>query len=356
MEEDGQIGYSLLVRNTVGQLVIGQDLVIRIAPKTPISNLFGMLEFAYNLKSFHFGSGLVDVEGVADLYERLAAVLCRRVLDRVRRGLYARYVERNESLGYVTGRLDIRASSRLLSSGAPLVHCELYEHTYDIDENQILAWTTRLLTLANLARDDVRHLSRSAYRALRGHVATRSFRASDCIGRTYDRLSDDYRPLHALCRFFIEHLGPGMEHGKQDVMPYTVDMPRLFESFIAQWLIEHVPDSVKVSIQHQLKLSGNSAAPWLVDILITDTTTSRPVAVLDTKYTRDATPSAEDIQQAVAYAVEVRTNKAFLVYPMAAVRPLDVRVGDVQVRSVHFDLSGKLTTGGYGLLSQLGLS
>ena len=78
--------------------------------------------------------------------------------------------------------------------------------------------------------------------------------------------------------------------------------------------------------------------------------------MLDTKYTRDATPTAEDIQQAVAYAVEVRTNKAFLVYPMAAVRPLDVRVGDVQVRSVHFDLAGTLTTGGHGLLSQLGVN
>jgi 5-methylcytosine-specific restriction enzyme subunit McrC len=44
--------YGLRSRGWVGQIPIGDDLLVRISPKVPIDNLFRMLEVAYNLRSF----------------------------------------------------------------------------------------------------------------------------------------------------------------------------------------------------------------------------------------------------------------------------------------------------------------
>ena len=39
-------------RGWIGAIPIGDNLLIRVQPKVPIANLFGMLEVAYNLRSF----------------------------------------------------------------------------------------------------------------------------------------------------------------------------------------------------------------------------------------------------------------------------------------------------------------
>ena len=49
---------------------------------------------------------------------------------------------------------------------------------------------------------------RHAYRTIQGLVTLAPFNARACVGRLYNRLNDDYEPLHALCRFFLEHSGP----------------------------------------------------------------------------------------------------------------------------------------------------
>jgi len=74
----------------VGHIPVGDDLLVRILPKVPISNLFGMLEVAYNLRSFRILDGEIGIESIEDLYERIVSILARRVLDRARKGLYAR--------------------------------------------------------------------------------------------------------------------------------------------------------------------------------------------------------------------------------------------------------------------------
>lgn len=162
--------------------------------------------------------------------------------------------------------------------------------------------------------------------------------------------------MHALCRFFIDNLGPGVSHGRQELMPYTVDMPRLFEAFVAEWLRLYGPHTFVYSKQHKLKLSGSQSIEWAVDILVSDRQSGNPIAVIDTKYKRQSIPSPADIQQVVAYAVEARTNLAFLIYPTSDIVPLKVNVGDVEVRAAHFDVEKDLTGAGSRLLVELGLT
>ena len=88
-------------------------------------------------------------------------------------------------------------------------------------------------------------------------------------------------------------------------------------------------------------------------MVLFDIHTEKSVAVLDTKYKRTSLPSQSDIQQIVAYAVEMRTTKAILIYPVETISPVDLMVGDINVRSLYFDLNTDLDQSGKALLGIL---
>ena len=60
--------YELSCINWVGQVPVGRDLTIRVAPKVPIANLFWMLDLAYSFK---------NLETWEDRIEKVAFELCR---------------------------------------------------------------------------------------------------------------------------------------------------------------------------------------------------------------------------------------------------------------------------------------
>ena len=74
--------WTLTVPNVVGQIRVGRDCLLRMAPKVAVSNIFAMLELAYQLESFRFETGVVSVESIADIYDRLANILALRVISR----------------------------------------------------------------------------------------------------------------------------------------------------------------------------------------------------------------------------------------------------------------------------------
>jgi hypothetical protein len=77
---------------------------------------------------------------------------------------------------------------------------------------------------------------RRAFRNLIGNVSLGPKSARDCVGRFYHRLNDDYQPMHGLARFLIEHSGPSAHAGEHEFLPFAVEMPTLFEAFVAEWL------------------------------------------------------------------------------------------------------------------------
>ena len=72
--------------------------------------------------------------------------------------------------------------------------------------------------------------------------------------------------------------------------------------------------------------------------MIQDVNTGAPVAVMDTKYKVGEFPAEADLQQVVAYAVEMGASRAFLVYPSSAGANLRARVGHIMVEGLVFDI------------------
>lgn len=336
----------------VGQLPILSDLLIRIAPKIPITNIFGMLEYAYNLKSFKLFEGMVDVTVIEDLFERLAAILARRVLGRVRKGLYSSYIKEEDDLPFVRGRIGIAPTVRGMLRGATTLWCQYEEHTADVQDNRILAWTLYCLRKLQFKRQSVQRDVRQAYLALAGTVTVTPANARECIDRFYHRLNDDYEPMHGLCRLFLEQLGPGIDAGEHVFLPYIVDMPILFETFVAQWLREHVPSELQVTPHYRVKLDANVNLIFDMDIVIRSKTTGQVLAILDTKYKRAAQPDAKDISQVTTYALQMKAPKAILIYPSLQTQPIEVQIGEISVQSLTFDIS-RDDLGGDAFLSKL---
>ncbi len=95
----------LKAQGWVGHIPLERDFGIALRPKVPLGRLFEMLEVAYRLKGFRFLEGAVDCASVSAYYDRLAAVLAKRTLDRGRKGYFRQYVGHWEHLPYICGRM-----------------------------------------------------------------------------------------------------------------------------------------------------------------------------------------------------------------------------------------------------------
>lgn len=335
----------------VGFLPVSKELGLDIRPKVPISNLLRMFEFAYGLRSIEFHEEVAGCTTIADFYSRLAALLSRRVLLRARRGLFRGYVGVSDDVAAIRGRVDIR--SHVAAPWESRVPCHFEEHTPDLVENQILAWTlSRIIQNVSLA-DAARPVVRSAYRAVRAAATPRPFLARDCVDRLYNRLNTDYEPLHLLCRFFLEHTGPTMTDGEKSTVPFVVNVARLFELFVAEWLQAHLPSRFVLRWQDRASLGTDDLLQFNIDMVLYDREEHRDIAVIDAKYKLPDHPSTEDVAQVTLYAQLRNCRDAILIYPSRPAKPVDATTSHHRIRTLWFGLEGDLETQGKTLCSML---
>lgn len=323
----------------VGYIPLTEELGLRLSPKegVTISNIFRMLEYAYDLKSFELQSGLVDLEFVEDLYERLAGILARRILDRGRKGYYRAYQSQSDRLSCVRGRIDLKRACSAPWQALPFCHFE--EHTADVQDNRILAWTLFQILRSGICSNRTLPSVRQAYRKLAHSATIEPCLPCDCVKRFYSRLNQDYEPMHALCRFFLECQGPGHEAGDREMIPFLVNMNSLFELFVARWLEKNL-NGVRYSVQCQeeVLIDPHLNINFRIDLSIFDSESQTCAFVMDTKY-KVGNPTADDIEQVAAYAEAKRCKEAILIYPEFSGHRLDGIVGDIRVRSATFSLS-----------------
>jgi 5-methylcytosine-specific restriction enzyme subunit McrC len=339
--------WELVSKGWVGHIPLTPDLHLALEPKLPIANLFRMLEYAYRL--LDLPRGIVSTDSLQELFENVAIILARRVLERARKGLYRAYVPYEERMDYVRGRMDVRRMAQTPWDAS--VACRYQQHTADIEDNHIIAWTLYSIVRSNLCSEERQSVVRQAFRQLQHLTSVQRASASGCLGRNYHRLNDDYRLLHGLCHFFLDNSGPTHQYGKHTMMPFMVNMARLFEEFVARWLAAHLPWNWRLETQYRVPLDQAGAMHFDIDLVLWDVQSDRPICVLDTKYkTAETSP---DISQIISYAEAVGCRHAILIYPMPLKEPLEGRAGDIRFRSMTFDLNTDLDGAGKALVDEL---
>jgi 5-methylcytosine-specific restriction enzyme subunit McrC len=348
--------WRLTAQGWVGHIPLTSDFHIALRPKVKLGNLLRMLEYAYDLKSFRFLSGLVDCQTLLEFYERLAEILAHRILNRGRQGFYCTYIPKTEHLPYVRGRIDVRLL--VTRPWDTKIQCHYEEHTADVEENQILAWTLWCIARSGLCTERVMPTVRRAYHLLQGLVTLQPCNPRSCIGRQYNRLNEDYRPLHALCRFFLEQIAPSHETGTNTTLPFLVNMSQLYERFVAEWLKAHqktalLMQALDIQSQERIYLGQGKTLYFDIDLVLYDMTTGIARYVLDTKYKAASKPATADINQMVAYAEAKGCQEAILIYPAPLAESLNIKVGSIRIRSLTFSLAGDLEQAGYRFLQDL---
>jgi 5-methylcytosine-specific restriction enzyme subunit McrC len=339
--------WELISLGWVGHIPLTPALHFHLQPRAPLGNLFRMLAFTCGLHEADFLPGLVQSDSLRDFYEQLARRLAAGVLARRRRGLYRAYVRQEETLPYVRGRL----RQQRARPWQPELDCIYEEDTVDVADNQLLALALRRIATSGLCGEAVQASVRQAFHGLPGITPAAADAAA--TGRRYHRLNADYAPLHALCHFFLTHTGPGHHTGEQQMLPFLVHMPRLYEQFVARWLQQRLPPPWRLRAQEQVAVGEAGARlDFTLDMVLYDGADQARV-VLDTKYKTE--PTVADIHQIVTYAELRHCPEAMLVYPQALRQPLDVQIGHVRLRAITFGLEADLETEGRAFLAALGL-
>jgi 5-methylcytosine-specific restriction enzyme subunit McrC len=341
--------WKLVSLGWVGSMPLSSNLRIRLKPKVPLSNLFGMLEVAYRFRGIEFLKGLSDCKTLEEYYERLAHILALKVLDRWRKGLYREYVPKDERLPYVRGRLEL--SSVVRRPWEIALDCRFEEHTPDVTHNQAILWALHISARSGQCSDRTMPTVGKAYRSLQGAVSRLPTSARDCLTYRYNRLNEDYRPLHALARFLIDLTGPDLGAGGDPMLPFLVEMPRLYELFVAEWLRYRLPDRISVKTQYRRPIGLERH--FTIDLLLVDSESGSPLAVLDTKYKAQAGSPDADIFQVVTYAESVGCRNAILVSPAPRGGGPAHIIGRKKVHRISFPLEGNLDQAGETFLQDL---
>ena len=313
------------------------NLEIQVVPKLAGTNLgvLEMIEQTSGLDALWRSSSVrdINVEG-CNLYDLFALLLveeCERIL---RSGVLADYVEEEDTLPVLRGRLLFDRQLRQRYGQLDKLICRYDEYRQDIMENQILAY----------ALDHCGRRVRHPAIARRAHQVGTIFRevcdwTSLDVGRcwddlTYHRLNEHYRPAHDLARLVVRGAGVTSLYGRgsTDCFAFLIDMNVLFERFVLR-ILETLAQPLNLSVRYQ---QAESSVVWdalenrpyrriVPDFVLTQNISGKIRLAVDAKYKLydENKVHPGDIYQAFvysyAYAESSELPRAILIYPSESV-------------------------------------
>ncbi len=292
----------------VGLIRLGElDLVIQ--PKVPTLSVFWMLGYADRL--VRFDPAEFPFEREPGLLDILARLFAKQTEFLIRHGLYREYVERDENLRFVRGRIlpieDLRANRGLHHR----VVCRYGDLTADVPHNRILrAVTDQLLRFRFHLSGITEQLAWNASHF--AEVNSVPLNARDFADLRYGRLNVHYQAVHALAKLIVEHFTFRFEAGEQLAPSFLANMDDVYQEFLTRLVEEQAkPFGLRLRRPGGLFLAEGHRVPVDPDIVLTDG--HRVRAVIDAKY--KLIDANADVYQALAYAKALDVDRVALVYP-----------------------------------------
>jgi len=261
----------------------------------PIRNLWHMCLYAWNEVQVKSYLALDDVENAPALDALLAAVLASSLQQRLRIGLGRGYVNQQESIRGIRGRIDFAESLKQQAFEHGQAYCEFQQYSANAPRNQIIRSTlTRLVQIGNFGpnhtlANELRHTLRVLTRALDGIDLVEL--KLDLIRRQHlGRNDGDYRLMLAICELILMRQMPAEQTGQLGLPALDRDtfvMHSIYERFVANFYRIHLR-GWKVKSQSRLSWHAKRDNPYLPAMqpdLMLEQTASGNMLVLDTKFT-----------------------------------------------------------------------
>jgi 5-methylcytosine-specific restriction enzyme subunit McrC len=261
------------------------------------------------------------------LLEAFIAAFFGEVAVLARGGLLRQYLQEEDDLALVRGRIDLRRQLGTHANRRDLVACAFDELTADNVWNRTLKKATRL------TRPWIRSLGLQRQwvdlMGLLDDVDDSRLMIDDVERLTFNRQAERYRPAVEWARWILALLSPALRAGQNEAPALLFDMNSLFESAIAATAFRLGGDvGIVVDAQDRTKSLVNIVSPERVETsfaLRPDLVFRRRgtvVAIADTKWKLvdvdrrgRLMPGEADMYQMHAYAAAFRCHDLALVYP-----------------------------------------
>lgn len=320
----------------VGVVQVGETTVW-VQPKLPVRRILFLLGYAKNPGWLSDDVALREVE---NLLPALAGAFVDQAERAVETGLLQGYVEVEETLTVLRGRLrDQDQLRRRFGIAVPLL-VRFDDHTTDIAENRLLR--TAIEALLRLPGLETR--VRTKLRGLRQILAevTPAPRGAPLPTWAPNRLNQRYHVSLWLAEMILRDNAVDQEPGSTRINGFLVDMAKVFEDFVTAALsteLREVGGRCRAQDRHYLDVDNRVAIRpdlvWYVD--------AEPHAVIDAKYKAEKPagfPDA-DLYQMLAYCTALDLPEGHLVYAKGNEPETshEVRNAGVTIRSHALDLS-----------------
>lgn len=249
-----------------------------------IKNIYYMLAYSYqNLLQSNYKE--IQTEAFDNVLDLFAAILARGIASQLKQGLYKEYVEHEDELCALRGKIDMPGTIRLKMQRANRLQCAFDEFSDDNPMNRILKTTSLLL----LTSDEVKRENQLALKRNMPYLSN--------IGRLdpmeidwrrirYNRNNQAYRMLMNLCYLTLTRLLLTTEAGKRRLTGFldSQSMERLYEKFILEYFRKHHPDLRAAPSQVAWNLD-DGMSDFLPDMKTDITLTcSAKTLIIDAKY------------------------------------------------------------------------
>lgn len=232
----------------------------------------------------------VDVMDFKELYELFAKVLASGLEYLLKRGFDRQYVEVQEEMALVRGKINVSDSIKKLSLLKGRLICQYDDLSYNILQNQIIKATIERLLSSNIGLDikrDLKEISRYFREIDKIQLSKKQF------GMVHiHRNNHYYRFLLNICELVYDNLLVDEKVGKisfRDFLKEEDSMAALFENFVRNFYKNELRD--RKVFREQIKWDAEETDGFLpvmeTDISITSRITGRKI-IIDTKYYKEA--------------------------------------------------------------------
>ena len=250
-----------------------------------IRNIYYMLAYAFQeLRQNNY----VEIQGedFNDIYDLFAEILARGISYQLKQGLYREYVDRNESMQTVRGKIDINGTIANRMRKSQQIVCNYDELSENNIYNQILVTTASIL----IRHSDVKKEKKSQLKKLMlffQNVRPRDIHSIRWNTLCFDRNNRNYRMLLYICYFIISEWLMTTEEGTYKMREFSDDhMCRLFEKFVLEYYKKHHPETRACAAQIGWNIVEETTDTSILPIMQSDVLLSlgQRTLIIDTKY------------------------------------------------------------------------
>lgn len=250
-----------------------------------IHNIYYMLAYAF--RDFRFNMyEKINGENFKDIDNLFAEILIRSVSSQLKQGLYKTYVNKEEVLSVMRGRIDMLKTLAVQQNNPYHAYCSYDELTVNNPYNQVVKTALQYLAKSSDVEEGRKHSLRQLLRSF-ASIDTINPKLINFDQFCYDCNNQNYQMLINICRLIYENRIMTTEKGNYKLYTLSDDqMARLFEKFVLAYYRRHHPETKpSVSYIYWNVIEAESTIS-LLPVMKTDITLTlgERTLIIDTKY------------------------------------------------------------------------